>query len=84
MAKFGYHDTDIRKGVLGELSKIVEEYDELIDANTQGNQIMELCELSDMLGAIDAYVKKRYNLTIYDVLKMMHATQDAFTAGRRK
>ena len=42
-----YHLTEIAKGVLGELSKIQEELDEVKDAENQQNKIMIGCELSD-------------------------------------
>jgi hypothetical protein len=79
----GYHTTEIRKGVFGQSSKIEEEYEEWKDALGQDNPIMELVELSDMLGAVDEYVKKRFNMDIHQVLKMTAATQRAFKSGSR-
>ena len=79
----GYHKTDVKKGKLGEISKIDEEYFELQDAHTQGNPVMEICELCDMIGAIEAYVKK-FNLTLTDLIKMKDATKGAFESGYRK
>jgi len=43
-----YHKSKIKKGVLGEISKVQEEVDEYIDAKEQGIYIMELLELSDI------------------------------------
>ncbi len=54
----GYHITLIPKGVLGDFSKIEEEFEEFKDAHAQQCAIMELVELSDMLGAIFAYTSK--------------------------
>ena len=54
----GYHTRKIKKGMLGTSAKIREEYEEFVDAVQQGNVVMQLIELSDLLGAVDAYVKK--------------------------
>lgn len=43
---------------------------------------MALIELSDMLGAIEAYAA-RHNVTLYDLMIMMKATQSAFKDGSR-
>jgi hypothetical protein len=79
----GYHTRKIEKGVVGEASKIREEFEEFMDAVAQKNRVMELVELSDLLGAVELYVK-RYNLDMYDLLLMSQATQDAFKDGTRK
>jgi hypothetical protein len=78
-----YHKTYIQKGELGHASKIQEEFEEFKDAYTQGSPVMELVELSDLLGAIDKYVINRYDIDIYDLLKMTKATQSAFEDGSR-
>lgn len=78
----GYHLKNIEKGTLGTPSKIQEEYDEFIDAVEQDNVVMEMCELSDLLGAIEAYIEN-YNLTLEDLIKMKDATKRAFLSGRR-
>ena len=83
MKKPGYHIKDIPKGQLGTIKKIQEEYEEFLDANRQGSLIMELVELSDLVGAIDFYLKK-YNLGIDDVLKFSRITKRAFESGERK
>ena len=82
----GYHLTPIRKGTFGQFSKIEEEWQELKDAISQGNRIMELAEFSDLLCAIDGYLKLSFaeKLNISDVIKMMEATQRAFVSGQRK
>lgn len=79
----GYHLSPIQKGVFGEPSKISEEFFEFADALEQGNNLMALQELSDMIGAIEAYVMK-YNLTLDDLIKMKNATRRAFESGHRK
>lgn len=81
----GYHKTKIPRGEYGELSKIKEEFLELMDANAQGAKLMILCELSDLIGAIDGYIKKYHtNITLEDLIQMMKSTQDAFNDGTRK
>lgn len=80
----GYHKTKIVKGVVGDSSKIHEEYEEWLDALAQNVKIMELVELSDLVGAIDLYVKKKFNLNIEDVLAMTKLTQSVFESGYRK
>lgn len=78
-----YHLKTIDKGVLGEFSKIEEEYLELEDAVEQQNNILILCELCDLIGAIEVYAAK-YNLTLEDLIKMKNATKNAFLSGHRK
>lgn len=78
----GYHLTKIAKGVLGELSKIEEELNELIDADKQQSKIMIGCELSDLYGAIEAYASK-YNYTMNDLDVMSKITKRAFAVGER-
>jgi hypothetical protein len=79
----GYHKNKIPKGVLGEVSKIDEEYLEFKDALETENPVMALVELSDLLGAIEAFSKKRHNLSLTDLLKMTEATKSAFEDGTR-
>lgn len=78
----GYHKTKIPKGILGEFSKIEEEFLELKDAKEQGDKVLILCELTDMLGAIEEYIKK-YNLTLYDLKLFSDKTKEAFKEGSR-
>jgi len=80
----GYHRTKIKKGKLGEVSKIEEELAELRDAIAQDNKVMALVELSDMCGAIKLYLEKHHpSITIHDLLKMADATASAFQDGTR-
>lgn len=80
----GYHKVKIKKGKLGRYSKIREEFEELQDAHQQKSPVLELCELADLIGAIEAYSKERYNLTLKDIIKMKQATKKAFKSGKRK
>jgi surface antigen len=79
----GYHTRPIPKGVLGEVSKIQEELDELLDAEAQQNKILAMVELSDLYGALEA-VATRYALSMDDLRAMAHATARAFQDGSRK
>jgi len=81
----GYHLTDIKKGVLGESSKILEEALELIDAEQQACKIMSLVELSDLIGAIEKYLEKYFpDISIDDLKKMSSITRRAFELGERQ
>jgi hypothetical protein len=79
----GYHKYKINKGTLGLPSKIREEYEEFVDAVQQENHIMAIIELSDMLGAMEAYIK-RYKMNLDDLIIMKNATKSAFEDGSRK
>lgn len=67
--KFGYHKKKIKKGTLGEISKIKEEILELEDALEQKNKIMALVELSDLFGAIKLYCINN-DLTLNKLIKV--------------
>lgn len=80
----GYHIRAIAKGELGEASKILEEAFELADAAEQGVAVMELVELSDLVGAVRAYLSKHHpSITLEDLVKMADVTERAFKSGRR-
>ncbi len=83
--KHGYHISTIKKGELGYSSKIMEEVLELIDAEKQGSKVMAIIELSDLIGAIEAYLRvQTKNITLQDLEKMAHITKRAFDNGHRK
>jgi len=77
-----YHLVEIEKGVLGEFSKIREEFEELQDAVNQDNHVMILAELSDMIGAIEKYASK-WNISLEQLIKLKERTEAAFNSGRR-
>lgn len=79
----GYHINAIPKGELGEFSKVEEEFLELHDALQQANSVMILCELADLIGAIEAYAGK-WNITLDDLIVMKERTKSAFKDGSRK
>lgn len=81
--KPGYHLREIKKGQLGELSKIQEELDEAFDAEEQGVKIMLAVELSDLIGAVEQYAIQKLGLTLEDLIKMKDVTRRAFENGRR-
>lgn len=84
-AKIGYHIAEIPKGKFGESSKILEEVRELIDAEGQGIRVMQLCELSDIIGAIVGYLDIHFpDMSISDLMSMASVTERAFKAGARK
>lgn len=45
----GYHITPITKGKVGELSKVLEEVNEALDAEQQNCDVIVLLELSDVI-----------------------------------
>lgn len=78
----GYHTRQIKKGVYGESSKLLEEVEELIDAEKQKNKVMGLVELSDLVGAIQGYLECKYpNFSLQDLETMARATRSAFRMG---
>jgi ornithine carbamoyltransferase len=80
----GYHKAKIKKGEKGELSKVMEEVLEAIDAKDQECELMVLMELSDVIGAINLYLKKHHpSLTVADLMKMAKLTESAFIDGDR-
>lgn len=80
----GYHLHSIRRGTLGETSKIREELDELDDAMEQGVAIMAMVEVSDLYGAIEAFVARHFpGLSMGDVARMAAVTRRAFGSGAR-
>ena len=78
----GYHLTKIPKGELGKLSKIQEELLELQDAEMQECKVMQLVELSDLYGAVEAYASQ-LGATMADLKCFSDITKRAFHNGRR-
>ena len=84
VSKPGYHNELIPKTEeLGSVFKIIEEYDEFIDAIKSKNKIMGLVELSDLLGAIEFYLKEEFKMDLSDLKIMSDTTKRAFINGRR-
>jgi hypothetical protein len=80
--RYGHHTVPIKKGRLGEISKIQEELDELKDADKQGVKILIYSELADLFGAIRAYALK-HNLKMADLHDMAKLTRKAHEQGKR-
>jgi len=81
----GYHQAEIPRGEIGELSKILEEVHEAIDADDQGVSIMVLVELADIYGALELVLERRFpTFTMGDLQAMSKVTRRAFESGHRK
>lgn len=78
-----YHINKIPRGNYGDISKVQEEVCEFIDAKEQNVRIMEMLELSDIYGALEA-VANTYNLTMEDLKAMSDRTKESFNSGERK
>lgn len=78
----GYHKAVIPKGERFTFSKIKEEFLEFEDAVNQGDLILQFCELSDLIGAIEDYISPR-GLDIEDLKKFSDKTKSAFAEGKR-
>jgi hypothetical protein len=83
MSAMGYHKREIPRGTYGEFSKVVEELEELKDAQEQGCRILELVEITDLYGALAGYVEKHFGMTMDDVKQMAELTRSAFSEGER-
>ena len=80
----GYHKTEIEKGILGEFSKIKEEFEELKDAVYQEDKILQMWELSDLVGAIESFCQNKFNLELVDLVIFSDKTKSAFIENKRK
>jgi len=83
MNEFGYHTKEIQKGILGDFSKIKEEFEELEDAYNQEDPIMCLCECSDLIGAIRHYAESKFGINLQQLIMFNEKTENAFKQGRR-
>jgi len=79
----GYHKTEIIKGEVGEFSKIQEEFQELTDAFEQNDKVLMICEMTDLIGAIQLFAEQKFNLSINDLIIFSNKTIDAFKEGKR-
>ena len=81
----GYHKSLIERGKYGDASKVIEECMEFKDAVEQGCKLLQLIELSDLLGAVEGYLKKHHpTMTMSDLHQMSQLTKSAFEEGSRK
>ena len=66
----------------GELSKIREELEELADAAEQGCRILQLIEMSDLIGAVEGYLETHFpGFCLNDLLAMKAIIHRAWEAG---
>lgn len=80
----GYHVRNIEKADIGTAEKIREETEEFLDAVEQGVRLMALVELSDLVGAIEAYLEVEHpGFTLTDLCAMKDVTKRAFKNGHR-
>jgi hypothetical protein len=79
----GYHRRIIKKGEIGKFSKIEEEFNELKDGIEQENKILQIVELSDLVGAIEEFAIEEFGLTLDDVIQFSNLTKQAFKDGSR-
>lgn len=80
----GYHITPITKGKVGELSKVLEEVNEALDAEQQNCDVIVLLELSDVIGAIESYLELHHpTITIQSLITMKNITKKVFKEGTR-
>ncbi len=79
----GYHKKEIKKGVLGEYSKIKEEFKELTDAVDQGDKVLQLCELTDLIGAIEEFSLNKFNVSLQDLINFSNKPKSAFREKKR-
>lgn len=73
---FSWHNRKIKKGSYGELSKIEEELDEAREALEQGNKLMFLIELSDVIGAVEGVIQK-HGLSLNDLIKFSNKVKES-------
>lgn len=73
-----YHKVEIKRGIIGEFSKIQEEFDELLDAIEQEDKVLQICELTDLIGAIECFSESKFNLSLEDLIKFSNKTKIAF------
>lgn len=66
-AHMGFHKNIITRGIYGEISKVREELEEAEDAIQQGQTLMLLVELADIIGAC-AGVAAKHGLSINDLV----------------
>ena len=67
--KSPYHNVPVTNGTYGEVSKILEEVEEAMDADQRGLKVLVLVELSDMIGATLGYLEKHApGMTLEDLV----------------
>lgn len=72
----GYHLSEIPRGILGQYSKVMEEFIEFADAVNQDCKIMAIVELSDLLGAMKLYFYSNNQQHLWDTTVSSILTKD--------
>ncbi len=75
-----WHKRKIVKGNLGEISKIQEEVEEALDAEEQGQKVMLLIELADIVGAT-GLVAEKYGMTLDDLVAFAKLRSEVMRNG---
>lgn len=78
-----WHTKEIEKGTLGSLSKIKEELEEAYDAEAQGQDLMLMFELSDIVGAC-GLVAEQYGMTLDQLVKFSKLRSEVAIAEIRE
>lgn len=81
--KAGYHLRPIDKGTYGEFSKVQEEIAELEDAYSQESKVLQIVEICDLLGALEAYATNHLGVQLSDLVYFKDITKRAFLNGHR-
>ena len=72
-----FHVMPVRRGTYGELSKVQEELDEALDAETRGQKLLLMIELSDIIGAV-AGVAERHGYSLDDLIQFSELRRNVF------
>ena len=54
------------------------------DAIEQEDKILQICELTDLVGAIEYFSESKFGLTLEDLKKFSDKTKSSFKEGKRK
>jgi hypothetical protein len=65
----GYHINEIPNGIFGEFSKVIEEFLEFEDSIEQNSVVMELVELSDLIGAIKEFLYRNGAKSLSEIIE---------------
>ncbi len=77
-----FHKKHINKGVIGEFSKVREEFEELEDAFEQKDMILMMVELADLYGAIEEFAGEKFGITMSDIKSFSDKTKSMYVDGK--
>jgi len=72
MSDYFKHRNIIERGEAGQLTKIKEEYDKLVDAHDQKKAIFALIEASDLVLAVGRFVNKQYKFPLLLIILLAY------------